>query len=70
MTIFNNSDTIIPVLAQQELERGLANIGYEGSCVTANRVKVYDESEHYGIYGDNDEFLFFLDADAFNPVIY
>lgn len=70
MQIFNNSDTIIPVKAQQELERGLANIGYEGCCVTANRVKAYDESEHYSIYGDNDEFLFFLGADALNPVIY
>ena len=70
MTIYNNSDTTIPVSAQQELERGLANIGYQGDSVTATRLKSYDDSEHYEIYSEDGNLLFTLDADENYPVIY
>ena len=70
MKIYNNSDTIIPVSAQQELERGLANIGYQGESVTATRVRAYDHSEHYEIYSEDGSLLFTLDADENYPVIY
>lgn len=70
MKIYNNSDTTISVAAQQELENALANYGYQGESVEAKRTKSYEDSEHYAIYGENKEFLFNLDADANNPIIY
>ena len=70
MKIYNNSDTNIPVLAQQELERGFTNIGYQGESVTATRVKSYDDSDHYEIYDEDGSLLFTLDTDENYPVIY
>ena len=70
MKIYNNSDTTIPVAAQQELERALANIGYQFESVDAKRVRNYPNSAHYSIYSEDSEFLFNLDADADNPTTY
>ena len=70
MKIYNNSDTTLPAAAQQELQNALANCGYQGESVEAKRTKSYPDSEHYAIYGENDEFLFNLDADANNPETY
>ena len=70
MKIYNNSDTTIPVAAQQELENALANIGYQFESVEAKRVRSYPNSEHYSIYSEDGEFLFNLDTDADNPTTY
>lgn len=59
-TIINNSDTVLSVKAQQEIQNAIAEMGLDE--VYAVRTSMYEDGEIYEIYDENDNYLFSVDS--------
>lgn len=71
MKIYNDSDTTISIDAQQEILNGLATMGYQGESVNLQRTKTYEDSTHYAVWDEEEQYiLFYIDDSVTSATIY